>query len=163
MKKRTIYVLLVLFVFCGCTNNKRFDELENKLLLLEKQSIEIEKENESLKRERDSIQRNIFILEQEKNELVRANDSQSQANAQPDVRWLGRVDMYYVDMNNEVNKREWAPGSEGLYVRIVNGVETYELHTDGFIYYVAIGKFQLSANNGFFEFSAHAGRYYFDI
>ena len=89
-------------------------------------------------------------------------------NTQPVLRRLGRVDLYYLDENNDVvDKYEWFPtpaGNDfGLYLNQTGGIESYELHIGSAIYHVSIGKFQLSANNGYFEFSAHAGKYYFDI
>lgn len=88
-------------------------------------------------------------------------------NTQPVLRWLGRVDLYYIDENNDVDKYHSFPSPTasdfGLYLNQSDGIESYELHLGTAIYHVSIGKFQLSANNGYFEFSAHAGKYYFDI
>lgn len=88
-------------------------------------------------------------------------------NTQPVLRWLGRVDLYYIDENNDVDKYHSFPSPTasdfGLYLNQSDGIESYELHLGTAIYHVSIGKFQLSANNGYFEFSAHAGEYYFDI
>lgn len=91
----------------------------------------------------------------------------SMPNTQPSLRWLGRVDLYYLDENNEIEKYDYFPtpsGNDiGLYLNQTNGIESYELHMGSAIYHVANGIFQISANNGYFEFSAHAGKYYFDI
>jgi len=188
-----ICVLVGFFCFCSCQDNKRLDAMEEKLVSLEKQKEEIENERQTLERERDSIKRINELLEQlsdeesqgqqkKKNvqsnqptrtssispdidaELQRLARSQSQAN----LRRLGSVDLYTFDENNNIEKVEWwwvVPYGEdyGLYLNRTGGVDAYELHVGSAKYHVSVGKFRLTANNGYFEFSAHAGKYYFDI
>lgn len=97
-------------------------------------------------------------------ELQRLARSQSQSN----LRRLGSVDLYTFDEKHNIEKVEWwwvVPYGEdyGLYLNRTGGVDAYELHMGSAKYHVAIGKFRLNANNGYYEFSAHAGEYYFDI
>lgn len=107
-------------------------------------------------------------LELQKTELQRQNDRNEAAIQEAkkrEVEWkyYGKVEMYYME-NGDI-KKHFDDGK--IYFLNSSNGERYKL-IEGFgslinEYSVALGTFSLSGDNGFMQFSAHAGKFYFDL
>lgn len=186
--RKIIYRLcfLCLIGLCGCQEQNRMKELEERVLMLEKNNSEIEneklalkKEVESLQAEKDKLERlsrndeveNLFFAtglqgegRSSREQMSFATQPISRPAPQTQIKKLGRVSLYYYDNERNIVELNWYGENDGLlYLDQSEGYCSYELQCHGSKYHVSVGEFRLSANNGYFEFSAHAGKFYFDI